>query len=63
MSKWLIGWLEGFKFYNGIYKRKQYNKAMLVNIKSIKNRTIELYIIITPYFLKNIYNINKTGLY
>jgi len=61
--KWLISWLKGFKFYNRIYKRKQYSKAVLVNIESTKDYIIELRAIIAPYFLKDIYNINKTGLF
>jgi len=40
--KWLQGWIEGFKDYNGIYKRKQYGKAALVNIEGAEDRIIEL---------------------
>ena len=61
--KQLIGWLEGFKSYNGIRKRKQYGEAALVNMESVKDCMIELRKIIAPYLLKDVYNIDKTGLY
>jgi len=34
--------MEGFKDYNGICKRKQYNKTALVNIKRAKDYMIKL---------------------
>jgi hypothetical protein len=34
--------MEGFKSYNGIYKRKQHGKAALVNIEGAEDRIIEL---------------------
>ena len=40
--KWLQGWIEGFKNHNSIYKRKQYSKAALVNIKKAEDYIIEL---------------------
>jgi len=55
--------LEGFKSYNGIRKRKQYGEAALVNMESVKDCMIELRKIIAPYLLKDVYNIDKTGLY
>ena len=35
-------WIEGFKDCNGIYKRKQHSKAILVNIEGAEDRMIEL---------------------
>jgi len=61
--KWLIGWLEGFKSRNGIRKRKQYGEAASVNIEGAKDRIIELRAIVAPYPLKDIYNMDKTGLF
>jgi len=61
--KWPISWLKGFKSRNGIYKRKQHGKAALVNIESAKDRIIELYAIVAPYSLKDVYNIDKTRLF
>jgi hypothetical protein len=34
--------MEGFKDRNGIYKRKQHSKAVLVNIKEAEDCIIEL---------------------
>jgi len=61
--KWLIGWLEGFKSHNGICKRKQYSEAALVNTEGAKDRIIELCAIVAPYPLKDIYNMDKIGLF
>ena len=36
---------------------------MLVNIEGAEDRIVELRAIITPYPLKDIYNIDKTGLF
>jgi len=55
--------MEGFKDCNGIHKRKQYSEAALVNIEGVKDRIIELWEIVAPYLLKDIYNINKIGLF
>ena len=61
--KWSLGWLEGFKSRNGIRKRKQHGKAALVNMEGAEDRIIELQAIIAPYLPKDIYNIDKTGLF
>jgi len=61
--KWSISWLKGFKSYNRIYKKKQYGKAASVNIEGAEDRIIELYAIIAPYPLKDVYNIDKTRLF
>jgi len=36
---------------------------MLVNMGGAKDRIIELYAIVAPYSLKDIYNIDKTRLF
>ena len=61
--KWSIGWLEGFKSHNNIYKRKQHSKAASVNIEGAEDHIIELQAIIAPYPPEDVYNINKTGLF
>ena len=61
--KWSIGWLEGFKSCNGIRKRKQHGEAALVNMEGAKDRMIELRAIVAPYPLKDVYIMDKTGLF
>jgi hypothetical protein len=61
--KWLLGWLEGFKSRNGIYKRKQYSEAALANMDKAEDRMVELQVIIKPYSLKDVYNMDETGLF
>ena len=61
--KWLIGWLEGFKSCNGIYKRKQYGETASVNMEGAEDCMTELCVIVVPYPLKDVYNINETGLF
>ena len=61
--KWSISWLEGFKSYNNIRKRKQYSKATLVNMEGAEDHMVELRVIIAPYLLKDVYNINETELF
>ena len=61
--KWSISWLEGFKSRNGIRKRKQYGEAASVNIEGAEDRIIELRAIVTSYPLKDVYNIDETGLF
>ena len=39
------------------------SKAILVNIEGAEDRIIELYIIIAPYPLKDVYNIDETRLF
>ena len=55
--------MEGFKDRNSIYKRGWYGKDALVNIKGAEDCIIELWEIIAPYLLKDIYNMDKTGLF
>ena len=40
--KWSIGWLEGFKSHNRIYKKTQHGKTTLINIEGAENYIIEL---------------------
>jgi hypothetical protein len=61
--KWSTSWLEGFKSHNNIRKRKQYGKAALVNIEGAEDRMIELQVIIAPYLPKDVFNIDKIGLF
>ena len=61
--KWSIGWLEGFKSRNGIRKRKQHGEAVLVNMEGAEDRMIELCAIVVPYPLKDVYNMDETGLF
>jgi len=55
--------MEGFKDCNGICKRKQHSKAALVNIEGAEDRMIELWEIVALYLPKDIYNMDKTGLF
>jgi hypothetical protein len=55
--------LEGFKSRNNIRKRKQYGKAASVNIEGVEDCIIELQVIVAPYLLKDVFNIDKTGLF
>ena len=59
----MIGWLKGFKSCNGIHKRKQHSEAVLVNMEGAEDCMIELCAIVMPYLLKDVYNIDKTGLF
>ena len=58
-----LGQLEGFKSYNGIYKRKQYSKAALANMDGVEDYIVELQVIVKPYLLKDVYNMDKIGLF
>ena len=55
--------MEGFKSCNSIRKRKQHGKAALVNIEGAEDRIIELREIVASYLLKDIYNMDKIGLF
>ena len=55
--------MEGFKSCNSIRKRKQHGKAALVNIEGAEDRMIELREIVASYLLKDIYNMDKIGLF
>ena len=59
----MLRWLEGFKSRNNIRKRKQHGEVALVNIEGAEDRIVELRVIVAPYSLMDIYNINKTGLF
>ena len=61
--KWSLGWLEGFKSRNSIRKRKQHGKAALANMDGVEDRMVELRVIVKPYPLKDVYNIDETGLF
>ena len=61
--KWLLGWLKGFKSRNSVCKRKQHSEAVLVNIGETEDCMIGFWTIIMPYSLKDVYNIDKTGLF
>jgi len=55
--------MEGFKDRNGIRKRKQHGEAALVNTEGAEDRMIELREIVAPYPPKDVYNMDKTGLF
>jgi hypothetical protein len=40
--KWSLGWLKGFKSYNGIRKRKQHGEAALANMDGAEDCIVEL---------------------
>ena len=61
--KWSLGWLEGFKSRNGIRKRKQHGEAALANIEGAEDRMVELRVIVQPYPLRDVYNMDETGLF
>ena len=60
---WSIRWLEGFKSRNGIRKRKQYGEAASVNMEGAEDRMIELRALVVSFPLKDVYNMDKTGLF
>ena len=61
--KWSLGWLEGFKSRNGIRKRKQHGEAASANIDGAEDRMVELRVIVIPYLLKDVYNIDEIELF
>ena len=61
--KWSLGWLEGFKSRNGIRKRKQHGEAASANMDGAEDRMVELRVIVEPYPLKDVYNMDETGLF
>ena len=61
--KWSLGWLEGFKSCNGIHKKKQHSEAALADMEGAEDHMVELQEIVKPYPLKDVYNIDETGLF
>ncbi len=55
--------MKGFKSRNSIHKKKQHGKAASVNIKGAEDRMIELRKIVALYLLRDIYNMDETGLF
>ena len=44
-------------------QEKAVRRGCFVNMEGAEDRMIELHVIVTPYPLKDVYNIDKTGLF